>query len=138
MTQREITSHIVHGAAGDTLTLVATDEPGAGGAQHRYVISGFDAGENPSVDYVDSKDDPRTNLVVLFQNGPIGEVGGLNGVTGEVLLAIVKDRLEAFQRGPYACDDNAVALAAVDNAMYALQTRTRNRIARGVEGTHKV
>jgi hypothetical protein len=34
----------------------------------------------------------------LFQNGPIAEVG-VNGVTHEVLLAIVADRLRSFQKG---------------------------------------
>lgn len=131
-----ITTHQVNGA-NDQLRLVATGEVGAGGAHHRYLIDGFDTTNNPSREGPYDADAVQSHMVVLLQNGPIGEVG-VNGVTHEVLLAIIKHRLEAFQRGPYACDDNAVALTAVDNAIAALQARTIARIARGVEGTHNV
>lgn len=70
-----------------------------------------------------------------FQWGPI-KTHGVNGITNEVLLAIVADRLEYFQRGPFACVENAAALASVKNAANALESRTRGREARGVEGTH--
>ena len=74
---------------------------------------------------------------ISFQNGPIGEVG-VNGVSNEALLAVVEDRLLGFQSGPYACRDNAVALTKIQEAMMWLQKRTHERMARGVEGTHKV
>ena len=78
---------------------------------------------------------PRTTI--LFQNGAIPEAG-VNGVTQEVLLAIVADRLRSFQAGPFANDYNAAALSHVESALGALLDRTRNRMARGVEGTHTV
>jgi hypothetical protein len=59
---------------------------------------------------------------------------GAVGLTNEVLLAIVKDRLEAFQAGPYACRENAVALNGIDKALAALHSRTKARIFQGVEG----
>jgi len=131
--QKFITTHHVN-PANEELTIEASDNPGAGGAQHRYVISGFDSRDNISKF---PTDEPTSEVVILFQNGPI-PINGVNGVTHEALLAIVKDRLEAFQAGPYACDDNAVALASIDNAITALHTRTKARLARGVEGTHAV
>ena len=73
---------------------------------------------------------------VNFQNGPIKEIG-VNGVTHEALLAIVIDRLRSFQAGPYSCRDNAIALTNLEDALMRLQRRTRERIARGVEGTLK-
>ena len=41
-------------------------------------------------------------------------------------------------RGQYACRENACALTHLEEAMMWLQKRTRDRMARGVEGTHKV
>ncbi|KVR99176.1 hypothetical protein WK29_30460 [Burkholderia vietnamiensis] len=72
---------------------------------------------------------------MLFQNGPIAEAG-VNGITQEVLLAIVADRLRSFQAGPYACRENALALTKIEEAQHWLQQRTIARMRRGVEGTH--
>lgn len=130
---REITSHRVN-PANDRLTIQVHDEPSAGGANHLYAVYGFHTQGNPSAD---SFSNDETCLKVLFQNGPISEAG-VNGVTQEVLLAIVVDRLQAFQAGPYACVENGEALKHVEAAQEALLSRTRARMARGVEGTHKL
>jgi hypothetical protein len=58
---------------------------------------------------------------IQFQNGPIAEAG-VNGITQEVLLAIVADRLRSFQAGPYACQENADALSHVSAAQAVLQS----------------
>jgi hypothetical protein len=129
---REITSHVVN-PANDKIAIAVTDEPGAGGANHRYEITGFDTATNASLS--SDSPEPKSKTVILFQNGPIGEKG-VNGVTQEVLLAIVADRLQSFQAGPYASDLNAKALEHVSAAQEALLSRTRERMARGVEGTH--
>jgi hypothetical protein len=121
--------------ANDVLSVCATDEPGAGGANHRYVIRGFDAASNDSRHI--GEEDTQAGTVVLFQNGPINDVG-VNGVTHEALLAIVADRLRSFQKGPYVCKANACALTHIEEAMHWLQQRTIERMRRGVEGTHTV
>lgn len=118
--------------ANDLLVIAVTDEPGSGGANHRYEISGFNADENPGF-----PEETDAELVILFQNGPINEVG-VNGVTHEALLAILCDRMRGFQAGPYASADNAEALSHMEAAQTALQRRTRARMARGVEGTHAI
>lgn len=69
-----------------------------------------------------------------FQNGPIPEKG-VNGLTMESLLAICANRLDTFQRGPHACKSNELALFHIDAALQHLHGRTRERLARGVEGT---
>ena len=71
-----------------------------------------------------------------FQNGPIQEAG-TNGISNESLLAIVEDRLSGFQSGPFACRENALALTKLQESMMWLHKRTRDRVARGVEGTHE-
>lgn len=119
--------------ANDTLQIEVTDQPGAGGANHRYVISGLDTASNPSA----YADDMLFSAVILFQNGPIPEAG-VNGVTHEALLAIVADRLRSFQAGPFACKANACALTHIEEAQHWLQQRTLERMRRGVEGTHTV
>jgi hypothetical protein len=117
---RKLTAHEVNPANG-SIELNVIDEPGDGGACHRYEAI-LPSGEVVMFD---------------FQNGPIGEVG-VNGITHEVLLAILEDRLQGFQSGPFACWENAEALAAVRHAQSTLHSRTKGRRARGVEGTHEV
>ncbi|MCP3730431.1 hypothetical protein M9978_08315 [Sphingomonas sp. MG17] len=131
---RKLTDHIVN-PANDQLVITARDEPGAGGAQHLYMIEGFDTSTNPSCPFVERHGAPAQHATVLFQNGPINEVG-VNGVTQEALLAIVADRLRSFQAGPYACRENALALTKIEEAQHWLQQRTLERMRRGVEGTH--
>jgi hypothetical protein len=54
-----------------------------------------------------------------------------------VLLAVVIHRLKTFQAGPLACPWNGAAVDHLEQALEALHTRTRERLARGVEGTVK-
>lgn len=133
---REITSHRVN-PANDTLTITAEDDPGSGGANHLYMVRGFNTATNPSCPFVARHGSPAEHATVLFQNGPIAEVG-VNGVTHEALIVIVIDRLQAFQRGPFACRENALALTKLEEAQHWLHHRTRARMARQVEGTHQV
>ncbi len=133
---RTIEDHKVN-PANDTLTITVLDEPGSGGAQHLYQITGFSTASNPSDPFTARHGQPAQHSTVLFQNGPIAEVG-VNGVTHEALLAIVADRLRCFQQGPYSCKANACALTHIEEAMHWLQQRTIERMRRGVEGTHKV
>ena len=74
---------------------------------------------------------------ITFQEGPIAEYG-VNGISNEALLAIIEDRLAGFQAGPFACRENALALTKIQEAMHWLHHRTRERVTRGVEGTHSV
>lgn len=133
---RELTGHRIN-PANDTLKIEVLDEPGSGGASHLYRTSGFNSGSNPSDPFVAHYGQPSDHSTVLFQNGPINEVG-VNGVTHEALLEILIDRLKGFQSGQYACRENAVALTHLETAKLWLAKRTLDRMARGVEGTHTV
>jgi hypothetical protein len=120
---RLLSDHIVEGdSANHHLTIVVQDEPGHGGANHRYAINGPDGSADVEL------------ALIAFQNGPIKEVG-VNGITGEALLAIEIDRLRGFQDGPFRCRENAIALTHFEEGLMWLQKRTRDRIKRGVEGT---
>lgn len=133
---REITDHRVN-PANDKITIIVNDEPGAGGANHRYEITGFDTANNPSREDPSGFGSSYSKFVMLFQNGPIAEAG-INGITQEVLIAICIDRLRSFQKGPYACRENALALTKLEEAQHWLHHRTLARMQRGVEGTLQV
>jgi hypothetical protein len=133
---REIIGHKVN-PANDLLDIKVMDEPGPCGANHLYQITGFNSAKNPSGPWVVRHGKPAEHSTILFQNGPIAEVG-VNGLTHEALLAILVDRLQAFQRGPYACRENALALTKLEEAQHWLHHRTKARMDRGVEGTHTV
>ena len=132
---RTITEHIVN-PCNEKITITVADEPGAGGACHRYEVEGFDTDSNSSNANRNGYRSLFSKQVILFQNGPIPE-NGTNGITQEVLLAIVADRLRSFQSGPYACKENACALTHIEEAMHWLQQRTIARMRRGVEGTNE-
>lgn len=97
------------------------DEPGPGGAYHKYQIRG---------------DTPYgTNLEhISFQKGPRSDREAQHGVLDCDLLEIVRDRLKCFQEGEYACQENDHALLFVEEALKWLNQRVENRIARGVLG----
>ncbi len=133
---REVTDHVVN-PANDKLAITTEDAPGAGGAYHLYMVRGFNTATNPSCPFTARHGQPAEHATVLFQNGPINEVG-VNGVTQEALLAIVADRLRSFQAGPFSCRENALALTKIEEAMHWLQQRTLARMRRGVEGTSAV
>jgi hypothetical protein len=105
----------------DTLTIKIIDQPGAGGANHQYSVHEAD----------------HRLCDINFQNGPIGEVG-VNGVTQEVLLAIVIDRLRSFQAGAFSSRENEKALTHCEEALHWLQQRTLDRMRRGVEGKNQL
>ncbi len=107
------------------LRVDATGPPGPGGESKSYLVSYDVPGEGETAF--------RT---IAFQDGPVPEVG-VTGLTNEVLLAAVEDRLAAFQAGPYACPENGFALGAVRNALTFLHSRTCDRQRRGVEGAYK-
>lgn len=117
------------------IAIVAQDEPGPGGAHHRYTVSVL--GEAlPAIDEhgrAYTRRLPVHHLDVSFQIGGLAEVGP-NGVTNEALLEIVRHRLASFQQGPFACRENESALKHTLAALDMLQRRTAKRRRRGVEG----
>lgn len=109
------------------LTIMA-DEPGPGGASHEYRISWQDHyGHLQGFD-------------IRFQRGGVkeqvsGHVNGHNGGSNEALLAVVFDRLQGFQGGQFPHAANQEAMEHVSQAIDALKARSKEREARGVEGT---
>lgn len=122
----DIRTHEVNGL-NESIAIRVLDEQGPGGAFHQYSLDV----RNPGTEGVVAR------CKIGFQKGPIREAG-YNGITNEALLAVVRHRLECFQHGPFATAENGNALKSIVEAMDHLATRTRERVSRGVEGTHQV
>lgn len=101
------------------------DGKGNGGAYHWYRI---DTGEDPL---------RALEIHIPFQNGPRGEEESVEGVIDSDLLEIVRDRLIAFQEGPFATRENAQALVHIEEALMWLNRRVEDRIERNVLGTNQ-
>lgn len=105
-------------------------------------VTGHAAIESDNVVQIQALDDDRTYEVtdgerclgaIKFQDGPIGEVGR-NGLMIEHVIAIALDRIWHFQKIK-PCRENSIAIMKLEEAINYLHCRTRDRAARGVEGT---
>ena len=103
-------------------SVYAIDNPGNGGANHLYNIVGADGND--------------MCLTIQFQNGPRKDPNSAHGVLDTDLLEIVRDRLKAFQSGPYSCRENACALTHIEEALMWMNRRVEDRIERNVLGTY--
>ena len=106
-----------------SVTVQVLDDPGQGNMCHEYLVR---AAEKSSM----------ALGKISFQKGPIKE-NGINGITNEALLLIVRDRLQGAQKGSFACRENALALTKIEEALFWLNHRTNDRRQRQVEGTSK-
>lgn len=97
-------------------------DPNAGNASHQYAIQ-FGG--------------PDKICFIPFQHGPRGVEGSIPGIFDDDLLAILEDRLRGFQSGPFACEENEIALALIVKARDALAERVAKRIAKGVLGLNQ-
>lgn len=144
---RTLTDHKLNGL-NEALEIQVVDQPGPGGANHRYNIRPVQP--ITTSDVAGSSQRSRACCDIHFQNGPLNE-NGVSGISNEALIAVVIDRLRGFQykrsdtgefdeskRGDYACRENAVALTHLEESLMWLKSRALARLARGVEGTSKV
>lgn len=80
-------------------------------------------------------------FAIGWQNGPLA-IDGVrrepNGAFVEDIIAAAIGRIEFYQASRFACQENDNALANLRRAAWELDQRTKNRQARGVEGTHAV
>ena len=123
-----ITDHKINGL-NEQIHISAMDDPGSGGAHHEYWLNLLSPPGGPGIGTI------AAPTIIRFQNGPLLEVG-INGFSNEALIAVVIDRMRGFQSGQFACRENALALTKLEEAVMWLHKRTRDRVARGVEGTH--
>lgn len=78
-------------------------------------------------------------FTIAWQNGPLGrgeDRSEPNGAFVEDVIAAAVDRIEFYQASRFESFYNVRALTFLKSALEALEQRTAEREARGVEGTH--
>lgn len=78
---------------------------------------------------------PPQRVILEFQNGPVKEAGA-KGITNEALLAILVHRMKHLNE-KFSCRENSIVITKLEESLMWLEKRTKDRIARGVEGQHK-
>lgn len=58
-----------------------------------------------------------------------------NGTTNEEVLKVLINRVQ-YLNGKFPCRENSIVITKLEEALMWLEKRTRDRIARGVEGKH--
>lgn len=89
---------------------------------------------NAPHDYEIKSNDGNVLCKIHFQTGPVKEKT-LNGIFNEDLIAIVINRLEAFQTSEFKCNENAEAIKKLEESLMWLRKRTNRRKAKGIIGT---
>ncbi len=96
---------------------------------------------------VDGDGNPSGGLVtgvgiaITWQNGPLGRGEKRiepNGAFVETVIAVAKTRLEFYQESKFNCAENHMAIVFLRQALEVLESHTKNRENREVEGTHTV
>ena len=74
-------------------------------------------------------------FAIKFQDGLLKD--GRNGLTVEEAIAEVAKRIWLYN-SKVPCKENEQAIVALNDALYYLEQRTKDRKERGVEGTNEV
>ena len=83
-----------------------------------------------------SVDTAADTILFKFQNGPIKE-NGKNGCQIDTAVEVIRQMLWGLN-DMYPCTANEDALWHLDGALKAMESRTKDREARNVEGTNAV
>lgn len=101
---------------------------------HKYQLANFDEKSAPGQVLQFIEKEPADT-----RGYPDNKVPSLvtvnDGTTNEEVLAMLIDRLR-FLGAKLPCRENSIAITHCEEALMWLEKRTRDRAARGVEGTH--
>lgn len=101
------------------------------------VIGGFKVNHEPDGDHPGFFPiiiDHKKNIISFkIQSGPIKE-NGVNGCQVDTLIHASREIIHKLNK-KFPCDENTLALAALDIAICELNKRKKDREQRGVEGT---
>lgn len=103
-------------------SVFAIDKKGNGGANHKYLIQGFNG---------------AFETEIQMQDGARNIEGSIHGIIDSDLIEIVKHRLEAFQNGPFSSRENAIVITKLEEALMWMNRRVEDRIERNVLGTNQ-
>jgi len=97
---------------------------------HRYEMANFENAQMPGqvIQFIEKEPDPN------------GEPGTLvtvsDGTTNEEVLKVLIDRCQSLH-AKFPSRETALAITKMEEALMWLEKRTRDRLARGVEGMAK-
>ena len=116
-------------------------EDGKTGYRRRW--TGSNGHEYVSVNYLDADGNPAGGYIkglgveIHFQDGPLGPPENrrpANGAFVEDLETGIIHRMEFYQATRFRCRENSLVITKLEEAQHWGQHRTRQRMARGVEG----
>lgn len=96
-------------------------DPNSGNASHHYQL----------------RMDGKVVAAISFQHGPRDADGSTAGITEAALFAVILDRLNGFQAGPYRCRENALQITKVEEAHQWTRERAWTRHRQGVLGKNE-
>jgi len=79
----------------------------------------------------------KSHIDIKFQLVPVKE-NGINGCQIDDIIQILIERIEGFQKGPFAGRENAIVITKLQEAQHWLEHRTRDRERRNVEETNTI
>ena len=97
-------------------------------------VNRFDDNGNPAGGSAEA-----IGIDLKWQDGPLGRGEDRkepNGTFVETVLFICQKRLEFYQDSRFKCRENAIAITKIEEALHWLDSRTKDRETRAVEGTH--
>lgn len=80
------------------------------------------------------KDTGEILLKVQYQEGARLDPNSIPGILD--LMYMIRDRIQTFQKGEFACRENALVLTKIEEAIMWAEKRVKDREERGVLGTY--
>ncbi len=132
MAERKIFDHQIHDGL-NWIDVTAIDEPGAGGANHKYRIDAYVV--QAEGELVKNEHTLAYSLTIDFQHGPIKE-NAVNGLLESALISVLLDRQRSFNKGEFSCRENSLTITHLEEALHWQGHRSRVRKFQNVEGTN--
>lgn len=82
------------------------------------------------------KDTGEILLKVQYQEGARLDPNSIPGILDLDLMYMIRDRIQTFQKGEFACRENALVLTKIEEAIMWAEKRVKDREERGVLGTY--
>lgn len=94
-------------------------------------------GEDHMAFNINWQDGPRGSKDLNKDGSPVALMPPNGAFIEDVIWSAIQ-RLEFFQASKFECEENAQAISSLEEALKVLESRTKERSARKVEGKHEV